>query len=604
MIRPDDNATPLFHWTPYLLVLAAVYRFIDLGFGEMQQWDESLYALRTLVILRFGEFYDQSAHMLGGAYYSAHPPLYVWLSGVFAFVFGEHVWIFRFSSALAGAASVYLTYRIAGKTVSQRAALFSALFVGFHPLITLSSRQGQLDIVLMFLMMMFLSCAIDYLEKKKTIYLFGGVCALALALMTKLFFAGGMLVGMSIAYFLFRDDRAESNMIHHDSSDGVDQERLPDRLRSNDEKKKRLIRFVILTGVASLPLWLPWYISFTSAHGDGNLFYLFSSATPLGQTLEGGEGTSKSLGIFYYLNQLLVQLSFLFPFVAASVYRPFRNRNNLSRLMLAGIILLYLIVLSVVKSKFLVYLIPILPIMVILGVEEFFLLRKKSASIQKWFAIACVVFFAWSLSHEWRMSVKEVVRALMQGQVITSDDLLRFFMLLGSIILLIAAIALLSKRGKLKFLFSLNAASMYLGAIALMTMIHSFAIQPETFVDGAKEITGKIATGNWDSVIMIGDGVNPQLTYYLHGADIGWDNARAKKYERVEPAKIDAAAVKQILSHRTYEKRKIAVIVEKDEMNAGVYQSIEDILPMSRTLILDTPRYLLYEIRRGVSDAR
>ncbi|MDT8325662.1 MAG: hypothetical protein RRA94_16225, partial [Bacteroidota bacterium] len=37
-----------------LLALMALYRFAGLSFGEMQQWEEAIYALRVQTVLQFG----------------------------------------------------------------------------------------------------------------------------------------------------------------------------------------------------------------------------------------------------------------------------------------------------------------------------------------------------------------------------------------------------------------------------------------------------------------------------------------------------------------------------------------------------------------------
>lgn len=72
----------------FALLAVGLLRFLNLGFEDLQAWDEALYAVRAEGILRFGGFLDQTQFSIGGLYSSLHPPLYVWLTSVSFFLFG------------------------------------------------------------------------------------------------------------------------------------------------------------------------------------------------------------------------------------------------------------------------------------------------------------------------------------------------------------------------------------------------------------------------------------------------------------------------------------------------------------------------------------
>ncbi|MBR9974051.1 MAG: glycosyltransferase family 39 protein, partial [Bacteroidetes bacterium] len=182
-------ATLLVRHRVLLLLLFAGYRFVGLGTGEMQQWDEAIYALRTQVIFQFGAVWDQSPFMLGGVYYSAHPPLYVWSSTALLLLFGDHLWVYRLTSAVAGALMVPLLYRLSRLLQPALRSLVVAGLFAVLPLAALYSRLGQLDMLLTLCMTAALYFAMRSVRYgKATDTLLAGV-TLGAALMTKLFFA-------------------------------------------------------------------------------------------------------------------------------------------------------------------------------------------------------------------------------------------------------------------------------------------------------------------------------------------------------------------------------------------------------------------------------
>ena len=94
------------------VIIVSLIRFVNLGFPDLQAWDEGVYALRSASIVHFGDWLDQTSHVPGGLTITCHPPLTFWTSAVLYRVFGASEWATRCTSALFGAGSVRPYQRI------------------------------------------------------------------------------------------------------------------------------------------------------------------------------------------------------------------------------------------------------------------------------------------------------------------------------------------------------------------------------------------------------------------------------------------------------------------------------------------------------------
>ncbi|HOJ05459.1 MAG TPA: glycosyltransferase family 39 protein [Bacteroidota bacterium] len=541
-----------------LLLLLQLPRFLQLGFGEMQQWDESLYALRTQVILRFGALWDQSALMLSGSYYSAHPPLYVWSSLFWTLLFGEHVWVYRLTSALAGAALLPLVYRYARRVMPHGWAMLAAGFVAVQPLVALYARLGQLDLLLTLCMFAALHTAHHYvrLGARRDFWLFA--LALGAALMTKMLFALVLPAAVFIAAFLM-----------------------------TGESRRRALRLSLLGTATSLPLWLPWLWSFVATHGGGDPLYLFGGAVPLGATLAGAEGTAKDSGIFFYFNQLVVQLGVLTPFAAIGVMSALRERRSPALLLAAVYVALQFAALLVMRSSFEVYLIPLLPPLIILAVHGLRVLRRSST--QPLFVLLTAVFcLLWSLSHSWRMAVKSLPRMLV-GDAPVGEVLPPLFLLLLALLLGAGLTLWCVRRVATRRLLGTTVGFVFL-AFAFAHQVWTLqVVHPREYVDGAERTAATIDSLKPRLLVLVGNGDNPQLSWYLKGLDIGWKKDGTQCL-RMQPRVSGSGNIQSTLSAMRLEGH-VAVVVERDEIAQGVYRSHEDVVPDGYRIVRNTRRY-------------
>ncbi len=577
-----NEKPPLLHSVRIpLLAAAALYRFIDLGAGEMQQWDEALYALRAVAATRFGEFLDQSAHLFG-FYYSAHPPLYVWLADLSTIFFGEHLWVFRLPSALAGAASVYLLYRIGRLASSEFAALAAALFFAFQPLVTFYSRQGQLDLLLTAFMLAYILLFFNHRRYGGPFLALLGMLALAAALYTKFLFALGLPAAIFLwSFFPGRSAGADR------AAEGTESGTAPER------KRARL--FSLATAAGALLLAAPWFVAMTVQHGGGDPFFLFSRGVPFGATVAGMEGSIKTLGLLFYPNQLVVQLSFLFPFFILSLWLAARRDAPGEMRLLALIILLYLIAISIPGSKFTVYLLPLLGSAILLSFDAMRRVSRAGSRTLFWTALLMAPCGLWSISADWRIRAKAYGSAIAGWRGLAAGDLI----LLGGILLALAAVWLfllhLHHRKRLQLLFAPDAVSLALLALGFFTIGAMLFRQPAELRSGAREAVEALQADTTRPVIFVGNGINPALTFYLDGADLGWNGTR-RSFRRLQPSEEGAAGTREKIAAYARREGPLLVVVEKDEIAQGIYASYTDVVPSRHEILRDVPRYMVVKV--------
>jgi 4-amino-4-deoxy-L-arabinose transferase-like glycosyltransferase len=545
----------------WLIAFAALWRLPGLAMGEMQQWDEAIYALRVQVVLRFGELWDQSVNMLAGSYYSAHPPLYVWLSTFWTLFLGDAVWTHRLTSALAGAGLVVLTYRMARRVLPLTLATVAGLLVSFAPLLARYSRLGQLDMLLAFFMLATLWAATMYVRDGRRIRFMAGAFFLGAALMTKMLFALSVPAGVLCAGLLL-----------------------------SGEERRRAVLFAFATAAISLPLWLPWLLSFSLRHGEGDLFYLFSSAVPLGATLGGQEGTVKETGMVFYVNQLVVHVSALFPFAIFAMYRTLRARRPSVLVVLMAWLIIQFCALLVTGSSFEVYLLPLLAPLAIFAVHGVQLARKTPVMIRKTLLVCSVLCLVWSLSLDWRVAVKRIA-GLASSAGFPSEAFVPLLIFVAVLALAVYVALRCAAKTPAIQLFSSTMLWAVLVVLFAVSVRQYYIVEPSKMDDGAAAVAALVQRTNPGSLALIGNGENPQLSWYLAGADIGWQGD-ATQIERLEPRTRGIEAVQARLREMA-ERQRSLVLVELDEVAHGVILSPLDVLPSRYRIVMKTRKYVV-----------
>ncbi|MBI3585524.1 MAG: glycosyltransferase family 39 protein, partial [Ignavibacteriales bacterium] len=309
-----------------LIAVIGLLRFVNLGFLDLQAWDEALYAVRAEGILRFGHWIDQTPFAIDGLYSSLHPPFHVWLTAVSFALFGETEFAARFFSAVAAGLTLPIIFHIGKHIANRHTGFLAALLFGLNPFVTFFARQGQFDSTLVF----FLSLAMLWLIKAhdNSSLKYGLLAGLAIggALMTKLYVG----MGIPLTYIAWIFLAKPTNKSVHWKIFGA------------------MLLGMILTAS-------PWHIYMTIIHGNGNPLFFITSSALFERTLSGVEGNVKPLEVFYFFNQLFVLFPIGVMWFGCGVYKTLRNRE--SNWLLLGIwFFVFFIVFSVMRTKLAVYL--------------------------------------------------------------------------------------------------------------------------------------------------------------------------------------------------------------------------------------------------------
>ncbi len=115
--------------------------------GEIQPWDEGLYALRARAILDHPEaFWDQTPYAIGGSYSGSAPPLSVWAMAAAMHLIGETPFAVRLFSILCHLLSLLLVFALAHQIVSFPIAILAPILLTITTLWNTYARQGMTDV--------------------------------------------------------------------------------------------------------------------------------------------------------------------------------------------------------------------------------------------------------------------------------------------------------------------------------------------------------------------------------------------------------------------------------------------------------------------------
>jgi len=135
-----------------MVVISGLMFFLLMPTYPMQNWDEGIHAQVTREILDTGDWW--TLHYQGELYFRK-PPVKMWMTAPLLDIFGDHVWVHRFWSSIAGVASAaLLAFFIYKKEKDLIAAWLSGLifisgqFIFYH-----AFRTGETDALLIFFLL-------------------------------------------------------------------------------------------------------------------------------------------------------------------------------------------------------------------------------------------------------------------------------------------------------------------------------------------------------------------------------------------------------------------------------------------------------------------
>ena len=554
--NPDTKTTDIFFIS--LLIILFSVRFINLGGFDLQSWDEALYAFRAKSIYFFGCFFDQSAYSIGGLYSATHPPLYVWFTALAFYLFGISEFSVRFFSAFLGLGSMIMVYLIAKNIFNSKIAFFSTLLLLVNPFFTFWTMQGQFDSALSFF-----SSAVFYFyiisAKKNTNnnIIFAGLM-LGLALMTKLFVALYVLI-VILLYEYFGKDKINW---------------------------KNIFKLFCISAIIALP----WHLFMIVSHSNFDMFFFLKQAQLYERTFFGIEANSKELGLFFYINQLFVYLPF---FIIPIIYFILLNFKILKNSILFLWMFVYFIIISIVSTKLPVYIIQIFVPAIVTGVYYYFEhLNSERSKLSKFLFLSFILLFIfWSLDHQFRIDIKNVLAGKEESSLLellfSYKNMILLFLAIETVLVLLI------------FFVKYNCANIIITAYSIICVFIYFDITSlpslQNYNSGVKELVTALNdacnSNNCNNIngCIIGEGENPQFTFYTDGSDAGWRTDI--KFKRLSPKNKIDEIYKYLFSNNL---KNSYIIYEKSDLYLAAYSSPEKVIPAKYKKLIETREYILY----------
>lgn len=526
-----------------LLSLLGLTRFINLGFEDLQAWDEALYAMRAVGIERFGGWIDQTAFAVDGLYSSLHPPLYVWLTAIVLESFGTSEFTLRFVSALAGAFTLPVIYETGRLLQDERTGWYAALLFGLNPFVSFFSRQGQFDtLMVLFISLSMLFILLYHQSNRRSVYLLLAGLSVAASLMSKLFVGGGVLIAY-LVWVLFNPQ---------------------------EDRRTRLRELLLLSAIASLSL--SWLIYMTIVHGHGDPLFVVKQSALIERAVTGIEGNVKPTEILYFLNQLVVLFPLGVSFFVAGLYRKVTQKDNRWAL-LAVVFLTFFIIFSMIRTKLAVYLLPMLAPASLFAAGELRRLRANTRMQNILILSGTAVALLWSASQDWRNNVKDVLTSLMHLALPPASDVTGIVLLGTSCILASLVLILLLRRSIATSFLRFVPVFIFVPAL-LWYGLNILYFDTVRYNDGAASLREFVDRTQHKRIVVTGFERNPQLTYYLDGADIGWRDDLSVR--RIFPP-FDRSSLRSWLHDEVAaEQDRVLLVIEKDKL---IRHEIIDPLP-------------------------
>jgi 4-amino-4-deoxy-L-arabinose transferase-like glycosyltransferase len=545
------------------ILLVAALRFLNLGFLDLQAWDEALYAVRSVGIIQFGGIIDQTSYSIGGLYSSLHPPLYVWLTSFSLLVFGVTEFAVRFFSAIFGGLTLYLIYSTGKDLHSPKVGFVAAMLFGLNPFVSFFARQGQFDTTLVFFLTLSILLLLRF-EKRGGLRLafFAGL-AVGASLMAKLFVG----CGIPLSYFFWK-------------------------VATNEEGKsiwKPLAAIVLGAMLVSGP----WYVYMTITRGHSNPLFFLDASAIVERSISGVEGNIKPLEVLYYFNQLIVLFPLGIIWFFAGMYHVFK-RGERHWLLPATWFVVFFAVFTLMRTKLAVYLLPMLVPSALIAAYTLVVLAP-SAMPKKFVALLLAstgAAFIWASDQGLRNATKSILSGVFTAHLPLRSDLLASIPLALIFCCVLFICYALCRRDDFLRITSPLAAIILLPSF--VTCLYSIAaVDQFEYKDGAHDLVRFIADRHPSFLLVAGFDRNPQLTFYLDGADIGWSDELEVK--RVSPP----TERSQLRAWLTQQTRNLPgnslVIAEKDKFIRYERVSVQELNPPDFSLVFESRRYAVFQ---------
>ncbi len=552
------------HNTFALLLICSLPILFRLDAGEVQAWDEALFALRAQTISLFGDVWDQTEHAPGGLYSSTYPPLTMWMmAGAFS-LFGPDAFAIRLFAALCAIAGIVLIYGIARRLVSRDIALMTAALLAGSLQWNTYGRMGMTDVPVVTFALLALWSVLKICEEQRSAYVRRWTALLAVAV------AAGLMskIVVSLLPLLFIG--------------------MAWRFAGPDRVKRRAL---LIAGLIGIGLALPWHLMMAARHG-----LEFASAFVPPHLTSAVEGPRPLSGWWYYLNQLLIGNPFsLFALVGLLVtFKPplrlFRRATD--NWLLATVTLWFglgLLVFSFATTKMPHYTLLLLPPAVFLAaytLEQMMdsWLHRRAAWAGILGLLACCV---WALAPALRTAVKD---AFGGGSAV----ILGVFML---VLLLALLSGMLLKQDLRESIMARTALVITFGlpVVLILNVMRINADSAERHADGAWQTAQVLEYSGRNSFVYLthqrndGDLLGPQLGWYTRGWPYGWRPERNVVSLGIPEYHFDENALQEV-QHWPND----LLVYHYSPLYGAVHLRVRQWLEARRPLLLQTNRYLVF----------
>lgn len=545
-----------------LLVVTAGLQFFRLGMGDILQWDESLYAIRSEACLKFGAWFDQTAYSAGGLYSSTHPPLGVWMIAAGKYLFGDTTYALRFSAALCAVIAIFLFYKICRLFFDEHVSLIGAIIFGNAQIFLWYGHHAQLDVPMHAFILVCIYFTLHHIVREGNKDIFYAGLAIGVALLIKAFqalYIIPFLIGLSILY--------------------------------SEKYFRRSAISIVGIGIATA---LPWYIFMAISHGTYILDWqgLFTSLAS--GSYAGGEHTQP----WYYFNQAVINYPFSVAIIAIPIVSFIKNVFALNSLknhekLFAALILWFvtmLIVLTVMKTRFphfiLFFSIPSSLITVYILDS---LSKDRIGRIRSWLSLFLMfIGLLWSESEDLRLSIK-------------GFNLDPHFAHLSTLIPIVLALLLLlgiilsAKKALIQKIILMLVAALVVGNV------YRWSQKSETvFISGVKDVVNVLEHDSGvKNILLLHNGAPheemlPQFAYYSGGWNLNWNSSRRSTTMTWGEGKSLFASstiphFDAIVVNRAWDRYYVP---PQDEV--VLLANLDSLLRMHYSRVLITRQYLLY----------
>lgn len=544
-------------------LLSAIILFFNLSKGEVQPWDEGLYAYRAKSIVDYNCWLDQTQHTLGGLYSSTYPPLVPWTISLNFKILGVNLFSIRVFSVFCSIILITSLAFFFSRQYSKQPVFLLATNLLISQHWVLYSRQGTTDVPLICFIFLSVIFAIKFVEsqKKSESIMFGSAFTLTtfLALMTKIVLSCLPII-VFIPFIILKEKKKALNLC---------------------------IYFLLGICLASL-----WYIQMYLKYGWDFLSALFPP-----HLYSAVEGNVRPLGLFYYLNQLTVSNPIVI-FGFLSLISNF-NKFNFKRIIekkgwIYSIFYIWalfgILIFSLAPTKLPHYTLYMLLPLIMLSLDFIDLELSKIVSKQKalTFWIYMIGLF-WSISPNFR---RQIALGSFDQVLPSNYALIGVFIILGLIILLAKDEQVRQWLSKFSFDLSLFFATIVLILLAILNL----GSKPTGNIFGGEKTANWLLSNKIEAFVYLyhqytdnnSDTLNPQLAWYTKGIYFGHDTSKKIIFIPINKENIGLKQIKEIIRYPRYPL--VYYIANKDISTTILIREIGRYRP----ILFSTPNYIVF----------